>query len=219
MDRPLVLQDVTKRYGQGPPVIDGLSHTFAPGTATGLVGPNGSGKTTLMRLLSATAFPTAGQVRYGDLDVHARPHAYLRHVGLVHASAALPQYLDAEEILAWVLRERDAWDDDGGPARIDALLTRLRLDERRANLVGTYSSGMAKKVQIAAALVHEPRVLLMDEPFRSLDTASTEATQDLLREFLEGGGLLVVASHLGPSLQALADDTLHLGTVPAGASP
>ncbi len=210
MSKPLLLEDLTKRYGQGAPVIGGLRHTFAPGTATGLVGPNGSGKTTLMRLLSATAYPTSGRVRYGDLDIHAEPYRYLRHVGLVHAASALPQHLTAEELLAWVLRERGRWDDDA-PKRIDALLTRLRLDERRENLIGTYSSGMVKKAQIAAALVHAPEVLLMDEPFHSLDAESTEAAQALLHAFKARGGVLIVASHLGGPLDALADASLHLG--------
>ncbi len=223
MPAALTLDALTKRYGEGAPVIDGLSHTFRPGTATGLVGPNGSGKTTLLRLLSAAAFPTSGAVRYGELDVHARPYAYLRHVGIVHAAAALPEYLTAEELLEWILRERGTW-DEAAPERIDALLTRLRLDERRRTLIGTYSSGMVQKTQIAAALIHVPDVVIMDEPFRSLDAASTEATHALLRSVTARGGLLLLASHAAASLEALADGYVSLrrpatGPPPAAVSP
>lgn len=210
MSDSLILHSVTKRYGQHAPLIEGLSHTFAPGTATGLTGPNGSGKTTLLRMLSARALPTTGRVTYGETDLHAQPHAFLRHAGIVHAEAGLPQYLSATELLEWILRERGLWDDDA-PGRIDALLERLRLDERRANLIGTYSSGMMQKTQIAAALVHRPAVLLMDEPFRSLDAATTERLEDVLRTFTAEGGLLIVASHLGGPLGALVDDVLSLG--------
>jgi ABC-2 type transport system ATP-binding protein len=206
----LVLDDVTKRYGQDAPVLDGLSHTFAAGTITGLAGPNGSGKTTLLRLLSALAFPTSGTIRHGDLDIHAHPYRYLRRVGVVHADDVLPDHLTAVELLAWVLRERDAWTDDA-PDRLGALLDRLALDARRANRIGTYSSGMRKKTQIAAALVHDPAVLLMDEPLRSLDTATTNATLALIEAFRDDGGLVIMASHLGSTLDALADTHLVMG--------
>jgi ABC-2 type transport system ATP-binding protein len=218
MASSLVLDNVTKRYGDGPAVLDGLSHAFEPGTLTLLVGPNGAGKTTLLRMLSVLAYPTTGTVQYGDLDVHAHPHRYLRRVGLVHADAHLPEHLTAVELLTWVLRSRGQWDDDG-PARIAGLLDRLRLDDRRENLIGTYSSGMVQKTQVAAALVAEPAVLLMDEPLRSLDTTTTDATVELLDAFVADGGLAVVASHLTDALSGPATATLSLGAPSAPDAP
>ena len=210
MAASLVLDDVSKRYGTDAPVLDGLSHTFAPGTLSLLVGPNGSGKTTLLRLLSVLAYPTTGTVHYGDLDIHETPYRYLADVGLVHADGTLPEHLSATELLSWVLRSRNGWTEDA-PDRIAHLLDRLQLDERRDNLIGTYSSGMTQKTQIAAALVAEPTVLLMDEPLRSLDTATADATVDLLKAFVADGGLAVVASHLTDALAPLADTTVDLG--------
>jgi ABC-type multidrug transport system, ATPase component len=210
MASSLVLDDVTKRYGDGPPVLDGLNRTFTPGTLTLLVGPNGAGKTTLLRLLTVLGHPTRGTVRYGELDVHAAPYRYLQDVGIVHADSQLPQHLTAVELLEWILRSRDAWTDTS-PDHIDTLLNRLRLDERRGNLIGTYSSGMAQKAQIAAAFVAEPSVLLMDEPLRSLDTATADATVDLIDRFVDDGGLAVIASHLTDALAPLADATFSLG--------
>lgn len=210
MASPLVLDSVTKRYGDGPSVLDGLTRTFEPGTLTLLVGPNGAGKTTLLRLVSVLSYPTSGTVYYGDLDVHAHPYRYLAHVGLVHADAQLPEHLSAVELLEWVLRSRTSWTEDA-PARIDTLLSQLQLDERRENLIGTYSSGMTQKTQIAAALVAEPEILLMDEPLRSLDTATADATVDMLEAFVADGGLAVIASHSTDTLTPLADATLTLG--------
>ena len=210
MASSLVLDDVTKRYGDGPAVLDGLSRTFEVGTLTLLVGPNGAGKTTLLRLLSVLAYPTTGMVQYGDLDVHAHPHRYLQQVGIVHADAQLPEHLTAVELLEWILRSRDRWSDDA-PDRISSLLDRLRLDDRRENLIGTYSSGMVKKTQVAAAMVAEPAVLLMDEPLRSLDTDTADATVELLDQFVDDGGLAVIASHLTDALTPLADAVLPLG--------
>ncbi len=210
MGSVLTLDDVTKRYGDGPAVIDDRTHTFEPGSLTMLVGPNGAGKTTLLRLLSVLAYPTTGAVRYGDLNIHVQPHRYLQHVGLVHAGTQLPEHLTAVELLEWILRSRNCW-HDAAPDRIATLLNRLHLDDRRSNLIGTYSSGMTQKTQIAAAVVAEPTVLLMDEPLRSLDTATTEATIDLLEQFVDDGGLVIVASHLTDALAPLADATLALG--------
>ncbi|NBB84868.1 MAG: ATP-binding cassette domain-containing protein, partial [Bacteroidetes bacterium] len=207
-----VLKQLTKRYGQGEAVLSNLSWTFEPGTATGLVGPNGSGKTTLLRLLATLAFPTEGTVHYGELNIHERPYVFLHHVGLVYAEPELPAHLSAEELLTWILRERDCYDDHS-EARIADLLDTVRLDERRANLIGTYSSGMLQKTQVAAALVAQPQVLLMDEPFRGLDTASTAAVFDILELFKENGGLVVVSSHDQALVDDLCDALLDLRTL------
>ncbi|WP_103029153.1 ABC transporter ATP-binding protein [Salinibacter altiplanensis] len=211
MAAPLTLDALSKRYGDGPSILSSLSRSFEPGTLTLLVGPNGAGKTTLLRLLAVQAYPTSGTVRYGEIDVHEEPYRYLQRVGLVHAGPELPEHLTAEELLEWILRSRGHWSDDEGSARIAALLDRLRLDERRENLIGTYSSGMTQKAQVAAAFVAEPAVVLMDEPLRSLDTATTEATVDLLNEFVADGGLALVASHLTDALRPHADAVVRLG--------
>ena len=205
----LHLDDVSKRYGQGAYVLSGLGYTFRSGEATGLVGPNGSGKTTLLRVLSVMSYPTSGQVRWGELDVHRHPHRYLQDVGVVYDAADLPPYLSATELLEYVLRARGRWDADA-PARTSALLTRLRLDERRENLVGTYSSGMLKKTQIALGLAVAPRILLMDEPFRGLDEESLYAAVEALQEFKQGGGILIVASHRQDLLERLCDGFIRL---------
>lgn len=210
MASPLELENVTKRYGDGPPILEGWSRTLDPGTLTLLVGPNGAGKTTLLRLLSVLAYPTTGTVRYGPLDIHEHPHQYLRDVGIVHAGPQLPEHLTAVELLTWILRGRNQWGADA-PDRIDTLLTTLQLDEQRSNLIGTYSSGMVQKTQIAAALISDPAVLLMDEPLRSLDSSTADATVNLVDDFIEGGGLAVIASHLTDALRPLADEIVTLG--------
>lgn len=210
MAASLVIEDLTKRYGDGPAILERRSHCFEPGSLTLLVGPNGSGKTTLLRLLCALAYPTSGTVHYGDLNIHIHPHRYLQRVGIVHAGAQLPEHLTAVELLQWILRSRNLWDDDA-PDRIANLLQQMRLDERRSALIGTYSSGMVQKVQVAAALVADPDVVLMDEPLRSLDAATTEATIARLQEFVQNGGLAVIASHHTDALRPLADHTISLG--------
>ena len=208
--RRLTVEAVTKRYLFGPYVLRDLGHTFEPGTATGLVGPNGSGKSTLLRVLSALSPPTTGRVLLGDVDAHRQPHRYLAAVGVVHDQADLPPYLSAVETLEWIARERGAW-DESAPERHAALLDVVLLDERRQALARTYSAGMTRKAQVAAALAGAPAVLLLDEPFRALDTAATEAVLSLLAAFRDGGGVVVLSSHRADLLDALCDARLDLG--------
>lgn len=207
--KSLVVSHVSKRYGQGKPVIENFSQTFEPGRAMGLVGPNGSGKTTLLRLLATVAYPTSGTITYGDLNIHEHPYHYLQHVGLVYASAELPQHLSAVELLEWILRERGKW-TEAAPERMATVLDAVRLDERRDNLIGTYSSGMIQKTQVAAALIAEPTLLLMDEPFRGLDTESKAAVTQILQHFKEAGGVLIISSHARALLDTLCDAFIDL---------
>jgi ABC-type multidrug transport system ATPase subunit len=202
---PLALANVGKRYGRREFVIRGLTATFEPGAGAAVLGPNGSGKTTLLRLLTCLSFPTEGQITYGDLDIHAHPHRYLAHVGIVSDGAGLPEHLSAEEVLAWVLRARTG---EAPAGRIAEVLEAVHLDERREEPVGTYSTGMRQKTQLAAALVARPPVLLLDEPFNGLDRETTEAVLALLAAFKEAGGLLIFSSHQESVQTALADTRL-----------
>lgn len=211
--RPLRVEGVAKKYVGGPFVLQGLTHRFEPGTATGLVGPNGSGKSTLLRILSALSVPTAGRVVLGDeggVEAHAAPHRYLASVGVVHDQPDLPGFLSATETLEWIARERGTW-DDAAPPRHHDLLDAVLLDERRAQRTGTYSAGMTRKAQLAAALCGAPSVLLLDEPFRALDTAATEVALGLLEAFRDGGGVVVLSSHRADLLDRLCDTRLDLG--------
>lgn len=205
----LILSEVTKRYSVGAPVIDAFSHTFHAGTATGLVGPNGSGKTTLLRMLSVTSFPTSGQISFAGRSIHEAPYEYLKHVGIVHDESSLPEYLNAVELLEYVLRSRDMWHSTSAAA-ISDLLDTLMLDERRTNLIGTYSSGMLKKTQIAMAVASQPKVLLMDEPFRGLDVESLDAAIRLFKDLKQTGALMVISSHRKDMLSALCNNFIDL---------
>jgi len=163
----------------------------------------------LLRLLSAVAYPTSGKVHYGELDIHAHPFEYLRQVGQVYADAQLPQYLTAVELLEWILREREDWGNDGS-VRVERMLDSVLLDERRHNLIGTFSSGMIQKTQLAVALVARPSVLLLDEPFRGLDSEATSAVLELVDDFRKAGGLLLIASHTHTLLDQFCDEIIDL---------
>lgn len=205
---PLVLDGLGKRYGRGAFVLRGLSARFEPGTATAIVGPNGAGKSTLLRLLTGQAFPSEGTARYGETDIHAHPYRYLAHIGTVQDGSVLPEHLSAEEAATYVLRARTGAADEAHAA---AVLDAVRLDERRSEPIGAYSTGMRQKAQLAVALAPRPPVLLLDEPFRGLDIETTEAVLALLVGFKQAGGLLLFSSHRPEVHAALADDRLVLG--------
>lgn len=202
--KTLELNKISKRYHTGPFVIENFNYSFKPRSTTGLIGPNGSGKTTLMRILSTAAYPTSGSVKYGSLNIHEYPHKYLSNVGVVSEASDLPQYLSAVELLEWICRSRNCWNSSTNE-EIENLLDKLFLDERRKNLIGTYSSGMLKKTQIAAALISQPKILLLDEPLRGLDKQTSQATIGLLKQFKENG-ILILSSHMRDSLDSLCED-------------
>lgn len=190
----LRFEDVTKQYRAGKVVFTNITTAFNPGDAVLLTGPNGSGKTTFLKLISVNTFPTKGTLIYGNLNIHEKPYLFLKHVGLVHDEEALPQHMSAVELLEWVLRARKLW-DEGAEGKISAIFDHLELDESRYDEIGTYSTGMRKKAQIAAAFITEPSVLVLDEPLRGLDQSATVKVKELFHQAVDRKAILLMASH------------------------
>ncbi len=189
----LELKKLTKQYKPGRPIFSEISREFSKSKIIGLIGPNGSGKTTFLRLLSVNSFPTSGEVLFDGLNIHESPHQYLQHVGLVHDEESLPNHLSASELLEWVMRSRSIW-NDGAAEKIDQILDNLALVERDEP-IGTYSTGMKKKTQIAAAFIVDPKLMILDEPLRGLDVSTREIVFDLLAEAKQKDTLVLMSSH------------------------
>jgi len=204
----LFVEHLSKQYSARKTVIHDMNEVFTPGTWTGLVGPNGSGKTTFLRLISLNSYPTSGQIRYGDLDIHQKPGRYLQHVGIVHDEESLPGELSAVELIRWVLTSRNQWTEKSEDT-IRERFDRLQLDEQREERIKTYSTGMKKKVQIAAAFSVNPKILILDEPLRGLDRASREEVLRMIRESANRGAMVLMASHLFTEGELQADRILH----------
>lgn len=187
------INDLTKQYKPGRPIFTGINKRFEAGRRIGFIGPNGSGKTTFLRVLSVNSFPTSGEVLFNGLNIHQSPHQYLKNVGLVHDEESLPKHLSASELLEWILRSRSLWIDDS-PAQINNILDTLSLVEREEP-IGTYSTGMKKKTQIAAAFIIKPKVLILDEPLRGLDVSTRDVVFKLLDESQKENALILMASH------------------------
>lgn len=188
------LNEITKQFKAGKPVFASVNETFRKGEFIGLTGPNGSGKTTFLRLLSVNSFPTSGRILYKNMNIHENPQAYLKDVGLVHDQESLPVHLSAVELLEWVLRSRNLW-SESSEKDVNDMFDRLSLLDDRNEKIGTYSTGMRKKTQVAAAFIIRPKVLILDEPLRGLDSSTRGRVEKMLVEAKSGGALILMASH------------------------
>jgi ABC-2 type transport system ATP-binding protein len=197
----VVVSGLTKRYGEITAIED-LSFTAAPGRVTAFLGPNGAGKTTTLRVLLGLAAPTAGTatiagVRYGDLD---RP---IRRVGAVLEGSAAHRGRTGRDHLRVTCRA------GGVPLeRADEVLALVGLSAAGRRRVAGYSLGMRQRLGIAAALIGNPEVLVLDEPANGLDPEGIRWLRDLLRGLADQGRTVLVSSHLLAEVQALADDVV-----------
>ncbi|MCC7353777.1 MAG: heme ABC exporter ATP-binding protein CcmA [Anaerolineae bacterium] len=161
----LEIRSLVKSFGRKA-VLRGVDLTVAPGETVVMFGPNGAGKTTLMRIISTLSKPTAGKVRVGGIEISYAPDAVRQQLGFVTHAPLLYDSLTAEENLRFFGRLYRLNDLD---ARIDALLRQVGLAARRHDPVRTYSRGMVQRLSIARALLHDPPMLLLDEPDTGLD--------------------------------------------------
>jgi ABC-2 type transport system ATP-binding protein len=175
--------------------LRGVDCHIQPGDFVGLLGRNGAGKTTLVRLLTGQLQPTEGGARITGLEVAERPLALRRLAGVMPEEDALLDDLTGEQYLHFAGRIHGL----GKPelaARIRELQDCLELPLDAAKVIRDYSYGMRKKVALASALLHGPRLLFLDEPFEGLDPAATRTLLDLLAGLHAGGCTVVMASHL-----------------------
>ena len=192
--------------------LDGVNLHIAPGEYVTLVGPNGAGKTTLLRILATLSRPTSGAVRVAGLDVDTHGPAIRRQIGYLSHRTLLYDDLTAAQNLAFTARMYDVADAE---ARIAALLARVDLAARRHDLVRTYSRGMQQRLAVARAVLHRPRLLLLDEPYTGLDPLAADALTALLAELAgEGCTILLTTHHLESAIAARGRVVvLHRGRV------
>ena len=198
-------EGLTKRFG-GRTVLHDVSFRCEPGTITGFLGPNGAGKTTTMRLLCGLSRPDAGRATvlggpYQDLPNPGRRVGILLDAGAQHGGRRGREALAVSAQLLGV-DER----------RVDALIERVGLDRHAARKrVKQYSLGMRQRLGIAHALLGEPEVLVLDEPANGLDPEGMRWMRELLRDFADRGGTVLLSSHLLREVEAIADQLVIIG--------
>ena len=199
----LSVRGLTKTFGDRPAVA-GLDLDVPTGSFCGLVGPNGSGKTTTLRMAAGLQRPDAGQVWVCGHDTWAEPVAVRRLLGVVPDPLHLFNRLTANELLGH-LGELRGMDRAQVRARSDELLAVLGLTEAASEQIGGYSHGMRKKTAMAAALLHRPPLLLLDEPFEGVDPVSAVTIRDLLDRYRRSGGTVVFSSHVMDLVERFCD--------------
>jgi ABC-2 type transport system ATP-binding protein len=183
---------LTKLYGELV-AVDDLSFGVAPGEVLGLVGPNGAGKTTTLRSLVGIIRPTRGSVRIAQHDLEQEPVAAKRQLAFMPDEPHLFEYLSVEEHLRFTARLYQVPDVE---RRIPALLSELELSDKARALPAELSRGMRQKLVIACGLLHDPTVLLFDEPLTGLDPAGIRRMKQTIVERARQGAAILLSSHL-----------------------
>lgn len=185
------IRGLTKAFGPRRALVD-IDLDVTAGERLMLVGPNGAGKTTLLRMIATLSRPTAGTIRVAGHDVGRDGAAARRLIGYLSHETLLYHDLTARQNLQFYARMYALTD---AAARINAVLEQVALARRADDLVGTYSRGMQQRLAVARALLHRPKLLLLDEPYTGLDPLAADALTDLLSAFVEEGSTLVLTTH------------------------
>lgn len=184
--------------------VAGVDVDIPQGSFFGLVGPNGAGKTTMLSMVTGLLRPDFGTVEIGGHDVWADPRAVKAKVGVLPDGLRLLDRLSGPELLlyAGLLRRMPR---DVVEQRSSELLEVLDLAGAGDTLVADYSAGMRKKIGLAAALLHAPRTLFLDEPFEAVDPVSARTIQQVLHRFTASGGTVILSSHVMDLVERLCD--------------
>lgn len=207
MDEPIIrVRGITKRFGPHP-VVDDLSFDVAAGEIVGLLGPNGSGKTTTIRLLNGVLMPDTGTIAVGRHDPQHEGDAVRKMSGVLTESAAFYRHMTALDNLRFFA---DLYDVNDGQ-RPDYLLDVFGLEEYKNHKVGAYSTGMRKRLGLAKAMLHDPKVLFLDEPTNGLDPEGTRMVLHYIKELNRSEGTTVIlCSHLLQQLEAVCHRYLFI---------
>jgi ABC-2 type transport system ATP-binding protein len=197
------MEGVAKRYGSFT-AVHPLDLDVPAGELFGFLGPNGAGKTTTIRMLTGVLRPTAGRILIGGHDLEGAPERAKQQIGYIPDRPFVHDKLTGLEFLRFV---GGLWGQDG-PAlerRAEELLELFELGEWKDTLVESYSHGMRQKLLIGSALVHAPRVLVVDEPMVGLDPKAARVIKDLLRQFVRADGTVFLSTHTLEVAEALCD--------------
>jgi ABC-2 type transport system ATP-binding protein len=207
----LSIRGLVKRFDETV-AVSGIDLDVRAGWFYGIVGPNGAGKTTTLSMVTGLMRPDEGTVTVHGTDVWADPDAAKRQMGVLPDRLRLFDRLTGNQLLFYsgVLRGLDA---KTVRERIADLSVAFGLEDALGRLVTDYSAGMTKKIALAAAMIHSPRILVLDEPFESVDPVSASAVIEILERYVAAGGTVVLSSHSMDLVQRVCD---HVAVIVGG---
>jgi len=192
-DPVLNIQNLWKAY-DGSPALQGLFLASYPGEIFGLIGPNGAGKTTTIKILVGLLRPEAGEIRLLGEDILRDPVSYKTKIGYMPEAPTLPEYLTPTEFLGYVARVRNLPRDQIAP-RTRELLRMYELTAKADETIASLSKGMKAKLAFAAATIHRPTFLILDEPLIGIDPAGQHLLKEHLVDIAKAGGTVLVSTH------------------------
>ena len=175
--------------------VDNLSLDIPAGSFYGLVGPNGAGKTTTIKMLTGLLMPDAGSASIFGNDVWSDVNSAKRSIGLMPQADEIFKTITGLQLLTYAGMLRDMSRAES-VKRANDLLSAFDLTEAANTMVSDYSTGMTKKICLATAMIHSPRVLVLDEPFEAVDPVSSANLKDILAEYVSTGGTVIISSHV-----------------------
>lgn len=192
--------------------VDRINLAIPSGSFYGLVGRNGAGKTTTISMVTGMLQPTEGTALIRGIDMWAEPLKAKAHLGVLPDGVHLFDKLTGEQLITYS-GYLHGIDKETVASRVKDLLAAMNLTDAAGRAVADYSAGMTKKIALAAALIHAPSVLILDEPFEAVDPVSAANIQDILRGFVASGGTVILSSHVMDLVQRLCD---HVAIMDSG---
>ena len=192
--------------------VDRINLTIPSGSFYGLVGRNGAGKTTTISMVTGMLQPTEGTALIRGIDMWSEPLKAKAHLGVLPDGVHLFDKLTGEQLITYS-GYLHGIDKETVASRVKDLLAAMDLTDAAGRAVADYSAGMTKKIALAAALIHAPSVLILDEPFEAVDPVSAANIQDILRGFVASGGTVIISSHVMDLVQRLCD---HVAVMDSG---
>lgn len=210
--RPAIeIRGLTKAFGQKV-AVDRINLDIPSGSFYGLVGRNGAGKTTTISMVTGMLMPSEGTAYVRGIDMWTDPLKAKAHLGVLPDGVHLFDKLTGEQLITYS-GYLHGIDKETVASRVKDLLAAMDLTDAAGRAVADYSAGMTKKIALAAALVHAPSVLILDEPFEAVDPVSAANIQDILRGFVASGGTVIISSHVMDLVQRLCD---HVAVMDSG---
>ncbi len=203
--KAIELIGLEKSYRVNVKALCDLNLSVEKGTLFGFVGPNGAGKSTTIKILAGLAKKDKGEVRLFGNEISSTAYEYKRDVGFVLETPYYIDKLTSREYLNFAAAMYGIPPKEAA-ARVDELLAFLDLEEKKKEMIESFSAGMKKKVSLAAAVIHQPRLLILDEPLEGIDPTSAKQIKDMLRRIVNKGESVFMSSHNLDTVEKLCDE-------------